>query len=569
MRYKYQHNSLFQKYFEKNNKKEDKEINEKKWSRIIKTKYGYRCANEKKLPHLDHQLFELNSHHLLPKKLGGKNTIKNGIVYCRACHAAQHPELYSYFKKTIQLLRDLISRFIKPAQKFFRYHRALEFLTGSSKFYGNQLKAIKAIVEEGKNIFYVAPTGSGKSMVFQIPAIIDFEKPSLVFEPLRALQIDQVKNLLYRWIPATYLNSDLDDRDYKERINELIKKNIFLCYIHPKQLINFREDTQEAELKLSKTLFNLDFKYIVIDEVHVVERYGLTFVKEYLFLKNILKYFNYPQVILLTATASKKTRSIIKKILDIDEENTVEFVSGYYRKELYLEKYTVYSEEERDELLIRLLYDKPEGKTLIFATTINQVDYIFNFLKSKSFNVCKYHSRLDIKEREFFDKKFKGVLGDEQSSNIMVSTSAYGMGIDIKNIHQVIHYSLPFSITDYYQQIGRAGRDGKKSVAQLIDYVSERTSIIDFINDKTLENEKNENIKNILSNLFYEEKIALLDYLNLETNEQRWNFIINYFGEKLNFKENIILKIKNFFVEFIKILIYLIIFLIIIFLLLS
>ncbi|MCS6956482.1 MAG: DEAD/DEAH box helicase, partial [Patescibacteria group bacterium] len=176
---------------------------------------------------MNHELFELNAHHLFPKKLDGKNTIKNGIVFCRGCHAALHPEHYSFFKKIFRFFRDHIIEKILFINKNNSYYRVLEFLTGSSTFRNYQLKSIKIIYEEKKNVFFVSPTGSGKSIIFQIPAIIDFLKsfePTLVLESLNALQKDQVKNLLNRLIPATYINSDLSKNEIYERIMGLKNK---------------------------------------------------------------------------------------------------------------------------------------------------------------------------------------------------------------------------------------------------------------------------------------------------------------------------------------------------------
>lgn len=328
----------------------------------------------------------------------------------------------------------------------------------------------------------------------------------------------------------TYINGSLDVSETEERLRG-IQENIFrFVFAHPKQFLEYDSTKQTTRVRYEKKLTQNYFSYLVIDEVHVIENFGLSFVKEYLALGKLRKQFCNPKVILLTATASKKTREFIIENLELKKDEVSEFVCGFYRPEINLQVYkTGYFDEDkkifisRDVKLIYLLTNGPDGKSLIFATTTNQVDEIYKMLLGEGFKVTKYHSKLSDLEKE---TNFKSYI--ESRNDVMVATSAFGMGIDIPDIHQVIHYSLPFSITDYYQQFGRAGRDGASSVAQLIFDQQESTSLVDFINRKTIESEQNENDRNILRRIRDEEKVALLEYIDIN---DKWKYIKSYFGE--------------------------------------
>lgn len=507
------------------------------WAKLVKTRDGKKCVNQEKYPERNHELFDLNAHHLHPKKHLGKNILSNGITYCRACHAAEHAEYQqkftNVFRLQVTLIRDFIVKIFGISSEL-QYYRVLEFLTGETSFRPHQKQIIKAIVEDKKHVFAVMPTGSGKSLLYQIPGIINQNNPSLIISPLKALQIDQVSQLNSRWIPATYINSSLSKSEIDERIR-CIKENLFpFVFIHPKQLLEYNEQDQEINIKYHKPLSSVQFDYMVVDEVHVIKNQGLSFIKEYYHLDEIYKLYDEPQMILLTATASKKTREFIIDKLGLDKENVLEFVSGFKRPEITLQVYPTnkYDKQEqryitKDDSLFGLLENKPEGKTIIFAVTTGQVDSLYDLLRYKGFKVVRYHSKLSGDEQEFSLKSFTGQIPEDQIE-IMVATSAFGMGIDIPDIHQIIHYSLPFSLTDYYQQFGRAGRDGNPSVAQLLYDEKETTGMVDFINKKTIENERNDKIRELLRLSFEEEKEALMEYVNAY---DKWQYILDYFGE--------------------------------------
>lgn len=527
-----------------------------KWARLVKERDGWRCANEEKSPHLNHELYELNAHHILPKKLGGKNTLGNGITFCRACHAAEHPEYQQKFLTTFQLLflhlKDKI-RALVGLPKDAYYHSILYFLTGKIKFRPLQKEIIKKIIEGKKHVFVVMPTGFGKSILYQIPGVVA-NKPSLVISPLKALQLDQVMSLLRKHVSATFINSDLDESEVTARLSQIRNGFIPFVFVHPKQLLSFNKKEQAINVKLHKPLTQIGFDYLVIDEVHVVKSQGLSFVKEYFHLNKLRDIYHDPQLILLTATASQESRELIYDRLGVTKNDIAEFVGNFIRPEITLEIYHVSNFEStlkkgwrdkkgrsnsaktifnKDDKLRELLANKPEGKTIIFATTTKQVDELHEKLVNWGIRASKYHSKLNDREKYF--KEFIG-RGDK-ASEIMVATSAFGMGVDIPNIHQVIHYSMPFGIVDYYQQIGRAGRDGKQSVAQLLVDAHNSTGMIDYINRMSLENEADPEVRELLQKTQQEEKQALLDYIH--TDDNRWQFIQNHFGQPTQKKASI------------------------------
>lgn len=520
------------------NLNKEKEYSAGHWAKLVKKRDGLHCTNEAKFPNRHHELFELNAHHVFPKKLGGKFTLDNGITYCRACHAAEHPEYQQrfmvIFKKQIIAIKDLLSKIIglKPE---LQYYRLLEFLTGSLSFRLIQKKIIKTIVEEKKHVLVVMPTGSGKSLLYQIPGLLNNSNPSLVISPLKALQLDQVGKLIKNWVPATFINSDLSKDEVDARINN-IRQGVFpFVFIHPKQLLVHQNNTQQIDFKFHKTLTQVQFDYLVVDEVHTIKSQGLSFTKEYSHLNIIYEHFNQPQMILLTATASKKTRQFIIENLNLNTKEFEEFVTGFYRPEISLEVHrTNYYDQEnekyisKDEKLLELIDSKVSGKKIIFATTIKQVDMIYQSLKDKGYSISRYHSRLTNLDKEYNFKVFTGRVPTKET-NIMVATSAFGMGIDIPNILQIIHYSIPFSLTDYYQQFGRAARNGESAVAQLLYDTKESTNTIDFINAKEFEKEKDIKTKKMMKEIYNEERISLLGYVN---SKNKWQYILDYFGDK-------------------------------------
>jgi ATP-dependent DNA helicase RecQ len=508
------------------------------WSKLIKTRDGWRCANADKYPELDHTLFELNAHHLKPKKFGGSNQSLNGITYCRGCHAAEHPEFQQKFMDVYTLqwihLKDKVKAWLAIPSEL-KYYRLLQFITGQLTFRPLQKEIIKAIVEDKKHVLAVLPTGTGKSILYQIPGLLNQHHPSLVFSPLKALQTDQVTNLANAWIPATYINSSLAKDEVKARIDG-IKQGIFpFVFIHPKQLLRYDQENRDIWVKSEKPLVSAQFDYLVVDEVHVIKSQGLSFVKEYYHLDKIYQMYQQPQMILLTATASKQTRDFIIDQLGLNRSDVAEFVSGFYRPEIELEVHETNCADadtgefmSHDDSLVALLEEHDDVKTIVFATTIKQVEAVYELLDTKGYAVSQFHGRMSDEQKELHFKRFTDKIPSEKT-NIMVATSAFGMGINIPNIRQVIHYSMPFSISDYYQQFGRAARDGQPAVAKLLYNSREAFSLTDFINQKTLEKETDAEVRGLLQKQFNEEKEALKGFVMARN---KWQYILDYFGEK-------------------------------------
>ncbi len=505
------------------------------WAKEVKKRDNYTCQYSLNDEYRKHD-GPIEAHHIQPLRKGGKNVLSNGITLCKACHAQflieAEQKYYSdiiqkYYLKIRDFIRKLVS--LKPEA---RYYELLGYLTNGNahKFRPLQLEVIKALAEEKRNVIFVAPTGSGKSLIYELYGLWS-QIQMLVLTPLISLQRDRVQQLWKRWIPTTYINSELDDEEKKKRLGNILKQAYSFVFAHPKQFLVENTSTGEVNLKFHNLLLQADFDLVCIDEVHVVDLWGKQFIKEYGSLKKLLTYLHKPQTILLSASLTKRQQSLIAESLFAPSQQPKIFVTGFYRPEINL--YVIKFHDEEYKEINRLgfidnLLDKNRGKKIIiFATTKKQVEYISIFLKSRGHNVGMYHSELMKSDKNEVQDRFAGK--DRPELDILVSTSAFGMGIDIPNIRIAIHYSLPFSINDYYQQFGRIGRDGSSSEAYLLYDKSEEFSTIDFIKDK--EFERITDTKNLAEakELYYQDKQDLLDYIQ---SANKWNFILNYFGEE-------------------------------------
>lgn len=505
------------------------------WAKEVKKRDNYICQyslNDKYRKHDG----PIEAHHIQPIRKGGKNVLSNGITLCKACHAQFLIEAEQYY------YADIIQKFYLHIKDFFRklvflnpearYYRLLGYLTNGKahKFRPMQLDVIKALAEEKRSVMFVAPTGSGKSLIYELYGLWS-QLQMLVITPLISLQRNRVQLLWKRWIPTTYINSELDDEEKKKRLVNIIKQAYSFVFAHPKQFLVENTNTNEVDLKFHNLLLQAKFNLVCIDEVHVVDLWGKQFIKEYGSLKKLLTYLHKPQTILLSASLTKRQQELIANSLFSPKNKPAIFVTGFYRPEISL--MVVRTNDRNHRVINRLDYidellDENKGKkTIIFATTKKQVELISQYLTDKGHNVGMYHSGLMKNDKNEVQDRFAGK--DNPELDILVSTSAFGMGVDIPNIRLAIHYSLPFSINDYYQQFGRIGRDGQPSEAYLLFDENEAFSIVDFIKEKEFEkiSDDKELVKAI--EVYKQDKQDLMDYINAI---DKWNFILNYFGEK-------------------------------------
>ena len=328
---------------------------------------------------------------------------------------------------------------------------------GFEDFREGQRDVIASILE-GKDAVVVMPTGSGKSLCYQLPALI-LDGVTLVVSPLIALMKDQVDALQARGLPATFINSSISDTEQRARIEALRRREHKLVYVAPERFRSSRFNSALQEIPIS--LF-------AVDEAHCISTWGHDFRPDYLRLRGIIRSLGTVQTLALTATATPYVRSDIIQQLGLDKPQT--FVSGFDRPNLSIE--VVHTEKEREKIArIRSLARQNPGSGIIYASTRKAVEQVGSKLKALDLKVSLYHAGMTDTQRVKAQDEF--MSGRTQ---MIVATNAFGMGIDKPDIRFVVHYQMPGSIEAYYQEIGRAGRDGLPSTCVLLfNYADKNT----------------------------------------------------------------------------------------------
>lgn len=314
---------------------------------------------------------------------------------------------------------------------------------------------------EGKDSLVIMPTGGGKSICFQIPALM-LEGSCLVVSPLISLMRDQVEALKQNGIDAAYLNSTLSSDEQIDVEQRFINSQIKLLYVSPERLCSsdFRRIIQEARLNL-----------IAIDEAHCISQWGHDFRPEYTQLDFIKKELPGVPLMALTATADRATRSDILNQLGISKAKT--FLASFDRPNLNL---TVRPGQQRVPAIIRLINQNPNESGIIYCLSRKSTETLASKLKSNGIDAESYHAGLPSSVRHSVQEKF---IRDDLK--VICATIAFGMGIDKSNVRWVIHYNLPKNIESYYQEIGRAGRDGLASKTILFYSYADVVQLKQFI----------------------------------------------------------------------------------------
>lgn len=333
---------------------------------------------------------------------------------------------------------------------------ALKEYFGFSKFLDGQEEVVREIMA-GKDGLVVMPTGGGKSLCFQIPALC-FPGVTLVISPLIALMKDQVDALLARGIPATLINSTLSWPEQKERLDGMRNGEFKLVYVAPER---FRATS------FLQTLEGVNISLFAIDEAHCLSQWGHDFRPDYMRLGKALETIGRPQCVALTATATPAVREDILKVLRLSEP--FERISGFARPNLSLSITPVDKAAQKDERIREIISAHKTG--IIYCATRKKVDLVSETLASWGLKCVSYHGGLRdaerVKAQEIFISK---------KVDIAVATNAFGMGIDRGDVRFVIHYEIPGSVEAYYQEAGRAGRDGEAAVCELLfNYGDTRT----------------------------------------------------------------------------------------------
>lgn len=339
---------------------------------------------------------------------------------------------------------------IKPPGAVLKEH------FGFSKFLDGQEEVIMEIVG-GRDGLVVMPTGGGKSLCFQIPALC-FPGVTLVISPLIALMKDQVDALEARGIEATLINSTLSWPEQKERLDGMRSGKYKLVYVAPER---FRADS------FLRALEGVEISLFAIDEAHCLSQWGHDFRPDYMRLGKVLEKIGRPQCVALTATATPVVREDILNVLGL--RNPFERVSGFSRPNLSFGITAVEKAAQKDERIKAVLAAHKTG--IIYCATRKKVDLVSETLASWGVKCVSYHGGMSDQERADAQEVFISKRAD-----VAVATNAFGMGIDRGDVRFVIHYEVPGSVEAYYQEAGRAGRDGEAAVCELLfNYADTRT----------------------------------------------------------------------------------------------
>ncbi|WP_275400580.1 DNA helicase RecQ [Enterococcus faecium] len=372
---------------------------------------------------------------------------------------------------------------------------------GYDEFRPGQKEIIQKVIDQ-ENVLGIMPTGSGKSICYQLPSLL-LDGLTVVVSPLISLMKDQVDAANQLGISATFINSSLDGYETARRFQEIDRQQYRLLYIAPERFI--MPDFIQAMNRWNVCM-------IAIDEAHCISQWGHDFRPSYLQMaKQLDQLANRPVIVALTATATIQVAADIKRLLKIPDCNHIQ--TGFERENL---RFQVVKDQKKEQYLVEYLKINKNQSGIIYAATRKEVDRIYHLLKKFGFSIGRYHGGLNENERTAMQEAF---LYDRLQ--LIVATNAFGMGINKSNVRFVIHYQIPGSLEAYYQEAGRAGRDGLSSEAILL-FSPQDIQVQKFFIQQS-QREEGQKQKE------YEKLKAMTEYAYIESCLQQ--YILNYFGE--------------------------------------
>ncbi len=383
---------------------------------------------------------------------------------------------------------------------------------GHDSFRSGQEQLIDNILS-GRDCFGVMPTGAGKSMCYQIPALM-MEGTSIVISPLISLMKDQVESLRQMGIPAAFINSTLETQDYFATLDNISCGGCKILYVAPERL------AANSFIRLCETI---NIPLVAVDESHCVSQWGQDFRPSYRRIADFVEGLEQrPVVAAFTATATEAVKKDIEKYLRL--KKPFRLTTGFDRENLYFEVRKRSPKDKNGELL-RILRESGNRSAIVYCSTRRQVDSVCSFLDLNGINAVRYHAGLEPEQRSAAQEDF---IYDR--AGVIVATNAFGMGIDKSDVSLVVHYSMPKDIESYYQEAGRAGRDGSAARCILL-YSPMDVRTNEYIIEHSKDGSELPALQAELLKLRDKERLKQMTFYST-TNRCLRAFVLRYFGEK-------------------------------------